>query len=119
VKNAGVYIALVLYGFFKPTTTGLWSFYVVADDGAAVWIDDKKNINGNTNHWPPTDINHNFIHGGNSNANNEYTTTLTAGTYYPIQITYWQGWGASKFIFMSKPPGGSYTQSSGMFFSLK
>jgi hypothetical protein len=117
VNNAGVYIALVVIGYFKPTKTGVWSFYVEADDAAVVWIDDKKNARGTTVHWPPTDTNYNFTDG---NSTNPYTTTLTQGVYYPIQITYWQGWGSSKFIFMLKSPGGSFTSNStGMFFSLK
>ena len=104
VNNAGVYIALVMTGYFKPDVTGIWMLYLEADDGAILWINDTSN------HWPPTDTNYNV------GPNTIYPINLTAGNYYPMQITYWQGWGSSKFKLIITPPGGKATMDGSKYF---
>jgi len=65
-----------------------------------------------TNYYYTVPINYNY-------GNSIYSTTLTAGVYYPIQITWSQATGGSVLGFQYQPPGGSYTtDGSGYFFHL-
>jgi hypothetical protein len=114
----GYFISLVITGYFLPNQTGTWNFQFGAsgysnDDFSVFWIND---INGTTNHWPPTDNNYNNITMNTSTW--VYTTALTAGIYYPMQLTWSQAGGGSVLGFAYKGPGmGSYSyDGSGVFF---
>jgi hypothetical protein len=63
-----------------------------------------------TNYYYTVPINYNY-------GNSIYSTTLTSGTYYPIQISWSQSLGGSVLGFQYQPPSGSYTSNgSGFFF---
>ena len=121
----GENISLIFKGYFKPDTTGTWKFLFgnssgqPNDDISVFWIDDKNNTNETTTHWPPSDTNWNFKCVFNSSEWIYETSSLTAGTYYPIQISWGQSWGGSlfKFNFLG-PNGGPWrTNGDGFFFS--
>jgi hypothetical protein len=99
------HISLIISGYFKPNQTGTWTFrfanyvnptYIANDDVSVFWIDDGKTANGTTTHWPPTDTNYNSRINYTDDANPLYdTATLTAGVYYPIQISWGQSTGGN------------------------
>jgi hypothetical protein len=115
----GLFISLIITGYFKPNQTGTWNFQFAAagfpnDDFSIFWINDGANVNGTTTHWPPTDTNYNNY----SYPTYVYSISLIADVYYPIQITWAQASGGSTLGFQFQPPGGSYTSNgSGYFFS--
>jgi len=115
---------MIISGYFKPNVTGSWSFQLGIpgslsnDDISIFWIDDGANVNGTTTHWPPTDTNYNYLQNYQLPiASAIYTTTLTAGVYYPIQLNWGQSVGGSVLGFYFKAPGGSFVSNgSGFFF---
>jgi hypothetical protein len=106
--NEGYNNGLIINGFFKPDKDGTWYFKLgigqnANDDMSCFWIDDNSPVNNTTKHWPPDDTNYNLLTNfQNSNEkieNSIYTTTLKAGVYYPIQISWGQTWGGSVLGF--------------------
>jgi hypothetical protein len=106
----GDYISLIINGYFLPNQTGTWNFkfstsIFANDDITTFWINDNS---GNISHWPPSDTNYNFNY-VYSQGSFIYTTTLTSGVYYPIQIVWSQYGGQSGLGFQFQGPGmGSY-----------
>ena len=88
-------------GFFKPTVSGVHTFFTTSDDCSFVWIGSNAEsgytvgnslVNNNGTHPPRT------ITG---------SINLTAGTYYPIRIQFGENSGGEAFSFGFTPPGGS------------
>jgi hypothetical protein len=127
-NKGGDNISLIFKGYFKPDTTGVYKFMFGNidskhgnDDISVFWIDDKKDVNQTTSHWPPSDTNWNNKSMYNITNPSEWTyesATLTAGTYYPIQLSWGQSWGGS-FLKFSFTTGGNPWRSNGdgFFFS--
>jgi hypothetical protein len=69
-------------GYFKPSTTGDYNFWLVSDDSNYMWIGDTA-LSGYTNENA-------FVNNGSEHSNqwrnNQNSVTLTAGKYYPIRI---------------------------------
>jgi hypothetical protein len=106
--NEGYNNGLIINGFFKPDKDGTWYFKLgigqnANDDMSCFWIDDNSPVNNTTKHWPPDDTNYNlltnFQNSGDKIDNSIYSTTLKAGVYYPIQISWGQTWGGSVLGF--------------------
>ena len=103
-------------GYFKPNQTGAWSFLLGIpnglqnDDITEFWIDDGK-----PNRWPPNDNNYALktIH---YIPNNEYSSELTSGKYYPIEIHFLQHTSTMSFNFYFKGPGTDWTTDGSEFF---
>jgi hypothetical protein len=132
-NKGGENISLIFRGYFKPNTTGVWKFMFGDikrkindrgnDDISVFWIDDKKNVNQTTTHWPPSDTNWNNKTLFNSNSYELITyesATLTAGIYYPIQLSWGQSGGGSFLKFSFSGPGTNWrSNGDGFFFSNK
>jgi hypothetical protein len=113
--NAGLNIGLLVYGYFRPDISGVWNLKLDTDNHGTLWFNDGS---GGSSFWPPTDTNYRIT--GNVTVPSYNTASLIAGTYYPMQITWSQFIGGSKFIFSITPPSGTITtDGTGYFFSQK
>jgi hypothetical protein len=79
------------YGQVLAPATGTYTFTVVHDDGARLWVNGQQIIN---------------IPGGGS-ATNTGTIALTAGQKYNIKMEYFQNAGAAVIKLSWTPPNGS------------
>lgn len=79
-------------GFITPAQSGTYTFYVTADDGVRLWIDDVMLVN----EW-------------RDQAPTEYsaTATLTAGNPHPIRIDYYENAGGAVIKLEWSGPGQS------------
>jgi hypothetical protein len=69
-------------GYFKPTTTESYTFYLSSDDGSYMWIGANA-LSGFTT--ANATINNGGAHGTTEVS---AAVSLTAGTYYPIRIQF-------------------------------
>ena len=84
-------------GYFIPPTTGTYTFYTSSDDGSGVWIGDiAAASSGRTT---ANAIVNNDMGSGHGNQERSGSTTLTAGTAYPIRIVHEEGGGGSNLTF--------------------
>ena len=108
-SNIGISIA----GFFRPNTSGIWTFYLGEgnvnksnDDGSVLWF----------NVLTPT--NTNYSASQNYNYPALFTIDLISGNYYPILLNVCQSGGGSVIAFSFKAPGASTytTDGNGFYF---
>jgi len=127
LNRGGDSLSLIFKGYFKPNTTGAWNFLFGNDnihgndDISVFWINDGKDVNQTTTHWPPSDTNWNnkslYYHNKDSKEL-IYSTNLTAGTYYAIQLSWGQSGGGSFLKLKFSGPGTDWrSNGDGFFFS--
>lgn len=80
-------------GYFKPTTTQTYTFYISSDDGSYLWIGANA-LSGFTT--ANANINNGGAHGALELSG---TVSLTAGTYYPIRMQFGEIGGGDVFSF--------------------
>ena len=97
-------------GYFYAPSTGTYTFAFMADNTINMWIGD---IAG-TNQMATSNA---FISWeGNTTDTNYKTIYLTAGTYYPVYMLYYQGIGFSVFKMGVAAPGGGITYNTQAYF---
>ena len=99
-------------GFFKASTTGTYYFQTCSDDGSWLWVGANA-ASGYTN--SNAIVNNGGGHGVECREGN---ISLTAGTYYPIRITFGEGGGGDEITVNFKVPGGSYRSDGTGFYYL-
>jgi hypothetical protein len=100
-----------LFGYFRPTVSGTWTFYIWTDDQSYIWIGNNAlsgyttgNANASTNANPPVTT--------------SFTISLIAGVYYPIRFQQQQGTSGVQMQLSFQPPSGGITSNGqGYFFS--
>jgi hypothetical protein len=108
--NNGDYYSMEIFGYFRATVSGTYTFYIISDDGSYIWIGPNALVGYTTS-------NANMNNAG-TNALISCTVTLLAGTYYPIRIHYTEVAGGDDLQFSFTPPGGTRTYNGqGYFFS--
>jgi hypothetical protein len=108
--NNGDYYSMEIFGYFRATVSGTYTFYLASDDGSYIWIGPNALVGYTTS-------NANMNNAG-TNALISCTVTLLAGTYYPIRIHYVEVAGGDNIQFSFIPPGGVQTYNGqGYFFS--
>ena len=106
----GDYYSVEIFGYFRATVSGTYTFSISSDDGTYIWIGPNALVGYTTS-------NANMNNAGN-NALISCTVTLLAGTYYPIRIHYVEVAGGDDLTFSFTPPGGTQTYNGqGYFFS--
>ncbi len=109
VNNADYY-SMEIFGYFRASVSGTYTFYLASDDGSYIWIGPNALVGYTTS-------NANMNNAG-TNALISCTVTLLAGTYYPIRIHYVEVAGGDNIEFSFTPPGGTRTYNGqGYFFS--
>jgi len=106
--------AYMWIGFFKPPTTGTYTFYTSSDDGSGVWIGDiASDATGRT---ASNAVVNNDMGSGHGNQERSGTISLTADVYYPIRIVHEEGSGGSNMTFSWAGPGISKTTDLSQYF---
>lgn len=76
----------IAIGYFKPPTTGTYTFYTSSDDGSGVWVGNiAQAASGRTT---SNAVLNNNMGGGQGNTKRSGSTTLTGGVWYPIRIVH-------------------------------
>lgn len=110
VNNADYY-SMEIFGYFRATVSGSYTFSLATDDGSYLWLGPNA-LGGYTT----SNANISKEDGGISTLT--YSVTLLAGTYYPIRIHYTENNGDNDIQFSFTPPGGTQTYNGqGYFFS--
>lgn len=103
----------VILGYFKPPTTGSYTFYTSSDDGSAVWIGDAALNGGST---AADAVVNNNLGGGQGNTERSGSITLTAGEFYPIRILTSEGGGGDNLTFSWAGPSLSKTTDLSQYY---
>ena len=100
---------LLAIGFFKPPTTGTYTFYTSSDDSSGVWIGNiAAAFNGRT---AANAVLNNNLGVGQGNTKTSGSTSLTGGMWYPIRIVHEEGGGGDNLTFSWAGPGIAETTS--------
>lgn len=106
--------AYMWIGFFKPPTTGTYTFYTSSDDGSGVWIDSIASAA--TGRTTSNAVVNNDMGSGHGNQERSGTISLTANVYYPIRIVHEEGTGGSNMTFSWAGPSISKTTDLSQYF---
>ena len=112
VENSAVYLfSMEIFGYFRATVSGTYTFSLSSDDGSYLWIGPNALVGY-------TYLNFN-IGTPAPNTATTCTVTLLAGTYYPIRIHYTKNNETNaNLTFSFTPPGGTQTYNGqGFLFS--
>jgi hypothetical protein len=104
----------IAIGYFKPPTTGTYTFYTSSDDGSGVWIGSDA-LPGATRTTSNAVVN-NGMGSGQGNTKRSGTISLTANTYYPIRIVHDEGSGGDNLTFSWAGPSISETTDLTQYF---
>jgi hypothetical protein len=92
----------IAIGYFRPPTTGTYTFYTSSDDGSGVWIGDIASAtSGRTT---SNAVLNNNLGGGQGNTKRSGSTTLTGGIWYPIRIVHEEGGGGDNLTYSWSGP---------------
>jgi hypothetical protein len=104
----------IAIGYFKPPTTGTYTFFTSSDDGSGVWIGGiASSALGRTKANAVLDNN---MGGGQADTKRSGSTTLTEGVWYPIRIVQAEGTGGDNLTFSWSGPGIAETTSLSTYF---
>lgn len=108
------YYGFIAIGYFKPPSTGTYTFYTSSDDGSGVWIGNIASAtSGRTTANAVLD---NLMGGGQGDTKRSGSTTLTGGVWYPIRIVHEEGGGGDNLTFSWAGPGIAETTSLSTYF---
>ena len=104
----------IAIGYFKPPTTGTYTFFTSSDDGSGVWIGSIASAaSGRTS---SNAVLNNNLGGGQGNTKRSGSTTLTANLWYAIRIVHEEGGGGDNLTFSWSGPGIAETTSLSTYF---
>jgi len=91
------YYGFIAIGYFKPPTTGTYTFITSSDDGSGVWVGDIAAATSGRS--AGNAVLNNNLGGGQGNTRREGSTTLIGGTWYPIRIVHEEVEGGDNLYF--------------------
>jgi len=107
----------IAIGYFKPPTTGIYTFYTSSADGSGVWIGSDA-LPGATRTTSNAVVN-NGMGTAQSNTERSGTVSLIADTYYPIRIVHeenFETYSGDAFTFSWSGPNISKTTDLTQYF---
>jgi hypothetical protein len=106
----------IAIGYFKPPTTGTYTFYTSSDDYSGVWIGDiAAAATGRTS--SNAVVNNGLgLTAGQGNTKRSGTISLTANTWYPVRIVHEEGGGGDNLTFSWAGPSISETTDLTTYF---
>ena len=104
----------IAIGYFKPPTTGTYTFYTSSDDGSGVWI--GSTASASSGRTTGNAVLNNNMGGGQGDTKRSGSTTLTAGLWYAIRIVHEEGNGGDNLTFSWSGPGITETTSLATYF---
>lgn len=107
ITSLGDNKGVIAIGYFKPPTTGTYTFKTISDDTSGVWIGDLASaFSGRTANNAIVNNNMDFgISGGTSTGTATGSINLEANTCYPIRIVSEEGFGGERITFAWSGPG--------------
>ena len=115
-SSLGEYYGFIAIGYFKPPTTGTYTFYTSSDDYSGVWIGSDA-LPGATRTTSNAVVNNGMGgSGGQANTKRSGTISLIANTYYPIRIVHEEGFGGDNLTFSWAGPSISETTDLTQYF---
>ena len=106
--------AYMWIGFFKPPTTGTYTFYTSSDDSSGVWVDSLASAS--SGRTASNAIVNNDLGSGHGNQERSGTISLTANVYYAIRIVHEEGTGGSNMTFSWAGPNISKTTDLSQYY---
>jgi hypothetical protein len=91
--DAGETFSMQWLGYFRPTTTETYTFFLTSDDASYLWIGSNAVSGFSTAN---ATVNNGGLHG---NIEASGTAALTAGVYYPIRIQFGEQSGGDVMTF--------------------
>jgi len=93
ISEDGNSFSMQWLGYFRPTTTETYTFFLSSDDASFLWIGSNA-LSGFTT--ANATVNNGGLHG---NIETSGTAALTAGVYYPIRIQFGENGGGDVMSF--------------------
>lgn len=104
--QVGSNYGFIAIGYFKPPTTGTYTFYTYSDDYSGVWVGDaalpssaRTYLNATVNNGMDLGA------GGQGPTKRSGSVSLTADTWYPVRIVHEDGGGGNNLTFSWNGPG--------------
>jgi hypothetical protein len=101
-------------GYFKPPTTGTYSFWTSSDDGSGVWVGTVA-LEGQARSTANAIVN-NGMGAGQGDTKRGGSIALTGGKWYPIRIVHEEVNGGDNLTFSWAGPGIGETTALGSYF---
>jgi hypothetical protein len=101
--SRGDFYGLLAIGYFRPPTTGTYTFFTSSDDGSGVWVGDLASAASGRTAANAT-LNNN-LGGGQGDTKRSGSVALTGGVWYPIRIVHEEGGGGDNLTFSWSGPG--------------
>lgn len=112
--SRGDYYGFIAIGYFRPPTTGTYSFWTSSDDGSGVWVGTLA-LQGQSRSAGNATLN-NGLGAGQGDTKRGASITLTGGVWYPIRIVHEEGGGGDNLTFSWAGPGIGETTSLSTYF---
>ena len=104
VAGYGTYFALLLRGYFRPSRTGTWTFTLVANDYAMMWVGASAAAPGTSNTATNTLLTTDSTNSYDASMKTSASMSLVANQYYPVLIYYGQSDGDSALSLTYRGP---------------
>lgn len=117
-REIGENYGFIAIGYFKPPTTGTYTFFTSSDDYSGVWVGDIAAASSGRTSGNATVNNGLSLPSGGGQANTKVsgTISLTAGVWYPIRIVHEEGTGQDALTFSWSGPGIAETTDLTQYF---
>ena len=116
-SSLGDNYGFIAIGYFKPPTTGTYTFFTSSDDYSGVWVGALASAtSGRTAANATVNNGMDLGTGGQSNTKRSGTISLTAGVWYPIRIVHEEGGGGDNLTFSWSGPGIAETTDLSQYF---
>ena len=112
-SSIGDNYGFIAIGYFRPPTTGTYTFFTSSDDHSGVWIGDIASASSGRTVANATVNNGMDLGSGQSDTKRSGTIFLTAGIWYPIRIVHEEGGGGDNLTFSWSGPG--IAETTGIF----
>jgi hypothetical protein len=106
----------IAIGYFKPPTTGTYTFFTSSDDYSGVWVGDIAAASSGRTSANAVVNNGLGLTAGQANTKVSGNISLTANTWYPIRIVHEEGSGGDNLTFSWSGPGISETTDLTTYF---
>lgn len=107
----------IAIGYFKPPTTGTYTFFTSSDDYSGVWVGDIASAASGRTSTNATVNNGMGGTSGQANTKRSGTISLTANIPYPIRIVHYEGTGGDNLTFSWSGPGITETTNLTTYFT--
>lgn len=112
--NLGDNYGFIAIGYFRPPTTGTYTFYTTSDDGSGLWVGDTA-LPGVSRSTSNVLLN-NGLGIGQGATRRSASRTMTAGLWYAIRLVHEEGGGGDSLAFSWSGPGIAETSDLSTYF---